>query len=152
MRTKEICETCGRQIDKVRQSLELTHCEDCAKKIPGNILQTAVTNVGGGMSDYAVLVDMQIKGMLDLIPDHVLVREGGGKINWLASAAVSLAKLHRECLNLRLQIGGIRAILDADKGNAMPTKSVDAREVKCLKCGASFNLREEHTCHEGPII
>lgn len=38
MRTKRICETCGKEIDAARLALELTHCEACAKKIPGNIL------------------------------------------------------------------------------------------------------------------
>lgn len=38
MTKSEIC-ACGARIDKARQALELDHCEACAAKIPGNILE-----------------------------------------------------------------------------------------------------------------
>ena len=36
------------------------------------------------------------------------------------------------------------------KRNVKPPPGIDAREVRCLKCGATFNLVEFHVCRMLP--
>lgn len=55
-------------------------------------------------------------------------------------------QLSRDCYVSCFPVQWAPVVKDAPTGNAPAPRGVDNRDGKCLKCGATFNLRTAHVC------